>query len=142
MFAASYQGLYFYNPYNLFFEQIPGIITSCWSIIPFKESILAATSQGVFEINNFSAKLITKNFSLSIYQSTSDASRVYIGLTEGLSCIQYNSGTWNIIIPKYEIKEEVRDIIEDKFGFLWLNTTTSGIIRYDISELAISDIEI
>ncbi len=134
LFAATYQGLYYYDPEVFSFNPINGIFTSCWSIISYNEKIIAASSQGVFEINNFTARQITQNFSLSIHQSYSDPSKIYVGQTEGFSCLQYKNGNWNIIYPKYEIKDEIRAIIEDKQGFLWLNTSSSGIIKYDLSE--------
>jgi len=134
LYASSYQGLYYYNTNNLSFEQIPGIYTSCWSIIPFENSILAASSQGVFQITNFTAEQISQNFSLSILQSQSDPSKIFVGQTEGFSFLHFQNGSWNIIKPEYIINDEIRDLIEDKHGFLWLNTSSSGIIKYDLSE--------
>ncbi|MCD4679762.1 MAG: hypothetical protein K8S00_05180, partial [Bacteroidales bacterium] len=134
LYASSYQGLYYYKPNTLSFAQIPGIITSCWSIIPFGNSLLASSSQGVFQITNFTAKQISGNFSLSILQSKNDPSKIYVGHTEGFLYLKFHNGNWKLFKPKYEIEDEVREIIEDNHGFLWLNTSSSGIIKYDLSE--------
>lgn len=133
-YSATYQGLYYYDENILTFRHIPDIFTSCWSVIPFNEIILAASSQGVFQIKDLKAKQISNNFSLSISHSDIDPSTVYVGQTKGFSLLNYKDGKWMQIEPKYEIEDEIREIIQDNYGNLWLNTTSSGLIKYDLTE--------
>jgi len=134
LYAATYQGLYYYNPLVFSFEQIEGIFTSCWSIIPYNESIIAASSQGVFQVIDNTAKQITREFSLSVLNSGIDPSIIYVGQTEGFSFLQLQDDTWHTFEPGYNVNDEIRELIEDDHGFLWLNTSSSGIIKYDLSE--------
>ncbi len=134
LYVTTYQGLFFYSPSAFGFKAIPGINTACWSIIPFNKQLLVASSQGVFSVKNQRANPITQDFSFCLHQSKTEAEKIYIGLLEGIACLEMKNGKWDKTLLHGFPTEEVRQIFEDEEGFLWAGTSTKGIFRFSPGE--------
>ena len=130
LFVSTYQGLYYLNEKTDLFENITGINTACWAIINAGNSLLAASSQGVYQIENFKSKQLTQGFSLSLVSSQFSPLKVYIGKTDGLVSIEYKNGKWSDEEKIRRINNEVRELTEDSKGNLWFSTPSEGIFMY------------
>ncbi|MCX6225507.1 MAG: ATP-binding protein [Bacteroidia bacterium] len=129
LYVSTYQGLFFYDRQSFGFQPVPEIITACWSLVPFGNDLLAATSQGVFQISNQHAKMIREGFVLSLACSATDPSTVFIGETGGLAVMNNRNGSWK----SREIAgvvDEIHELLEDARGNIWGSTLTKGIFRY------------
>jgi len=114
----------------VYLKNIPGIITACWEIINAGNSLLAATSQGVFLIENFKSNRLTQGFSLSLVSSRFSPLKVYIGQTDGLVSIEFKNGKWSDAQKIRNINNEVRELTEDSKGNLWFSNPSEGIFMY------------
>ena len=121
--------------------------TQCWSLLKYtfpgtnNEVLLLGTQAGIYQIDKFNnitriddklqrTDLSIKSMSVFfLYPSKVNKSWVYIGEGNGLKIITNSSGTWANLIGIKDVKAEIRSIVEDKMGDVWLGTTYGGIFR-------------
>ena len=128
LYAATYQGLYFFDPQEYIFKPVIGINFSCWGIISYGDNLLAATSQGVFLVSGQKAGLIKDGFALSVIQSA-DPSVIYVGEMRGFYSLKKQGDKW--VNQKIGgTNEEIRELQLDSKGNIWGMTLTHGIFRY------------
>jgi signal transduction histidine kinase/ligand-binding sensor domain-containing protein len=129
LYAATYQGLFYYEESNFEFLPVPGILSSCWSMVPYNDFLLAGTSQGVYMIKNKKATLVKPGFSLSLTCSVRDPLLVYSGETRGLYTLKQTGNQWNS--KKIEgLEDDVRDLEPDNRGNLWGVSLSEGVFRF------------
>ncbi len=131
LMVATYQGLFRYQPETSDFYKIPGIYTACWSVVSAHGSLLAATSQGLYQIRNDQCSPLTEAFSLGIVQSLRDPFLFFIGQTDGLLKIRLENGR---VISQEKVPgiiHEIRQMAEDESGRLWVPGSRSGLLRID-----------
>jgi signal transduction histidine kinase/DNA-binding response OmpR family regulator len=137
LYAGTTRGLYYLSsPFTIFhskFRIFTGIPGSCWSILSTGDSLLAAADKGVFQIENNETKNIINNRSFVLYRSRKDKNRIWVGTKEGLVSLYRNNekSRWT---KEHEFEKptaEIRTIVEDPEGNLWLGTRTKGILKVD-----------
>jgi signal transduction histidine kinase/ligand-binding sensor domain-containing protein len=131
LYAATYQGLYYYDGKQDVFTSVPGITTACWSMVPVMNDLLAATSKGIFLVHDLTARLISQGFFLKLCRSRSKPSVIFAGETEGLHILEFRNGIWTDKGNVPGIDMEIREIVEDGTQNLWLNSPLENIVRYD-----------
>ena len=146
LFVATNIGAYFldYDENNLpIFRNIPIDNRLVWQIEEFKvpnsdeSKLLFATDYYVREyIPNKEPKLVSSiEYNCRfIYQSRFKNERLYVGYSPGLALIEFKNGKWIDKGKQYEISDEIRTIVEDEYGNLWLGTSLKGIIRINLDE--------
>jgi PAS domain S-box-containing protein len=115
------------------FQAVSGIAAQTWSLLSTGAALLAAASDGVYRIAE-RAKRISDVAAFTLYRSPTDSSRVYIGLQDGLGMLQLVKGRWRYAGRFPGIPEEVRSIVEDESGMLWLGTQFQGVLRVRLPE--------
>ncbi|MFZ4562546.1 MAG: sensor histidine kinase [Bacteroidales bacterium] len=133
LFVSTYQGLFYFDEKSFGFLPVPEIISACWAVVPFGSEILAATSQGVFMVSNFHARLVKDGFAMSLLNSASDPSTVFLGEMSGFYSLSNQNGSWKsrkLAGPD----EEINDLLQDAEGNIWGSTLTKGIFRYSPKE--------
>ena len=133
LYAATYQGLFVYAGQETGFQAVPGIIAACWNIVPFGNDLLAATSQGVFQVTGDKARRIREGFALSLTVSANDPGLVYGSETGRFWSMKQSGGAWK----SREIAasdDEIRKLMEDSEGNIWGTTLTKGLFRYRPTE--------
>lgn len=136
------------TPLNPRFQAIKGISTQTWALLSLKAAnrdslLLAATLDGVYEIKGESAVPIISSGSaliraLAMLRSQKTPDRVYVGHWDGLSALHYdsrNSHRWIDEGRIPDIDEEIRTIVENPDGSLWLGTNARGVLRVTFPEL-------
>jgi signal transduction histidine kinase/DNA-binding response OmpR family regulator len=96
--------------------------------------LLAATSDGVYRIEGHKAVVIRQSVAGSfaasvVYRSKRNPNRVFVGLFDGLSSLRLDRGKWVFEGRVGGIGYEVRTIVEDGDGRLWLGTAANGVLR-------------
>jgi signal transduction histidine kinase len=103
-----------------------------WYFLDFNngQSLLAGTQYGIYEIKNDNAvQIFEGSHSFKIYQSIKNPNRIYSSSLTDFISLRYEKGKW---IPegKWEgIEDDIREIIEEKNGEIWMATFGNGIIR-------------
>jgi signal transduction histidine kinase/DNA-binding response OmpR family regulator len=136
LYAGTSRGLFFLaSPHG--FRPAAGISSYCWYLLSINNSLLAATADGVFQVdskNNINHRVII-NPSYFLLQSKREPNRIWVGTMEGLVSLhltgENRNGKWKEEHQFENIMTQIRTIVEDKKGNLWLGTRTSGVLKVD-----------
>ncbi len=98
--------------------------------------LLAATGDGVFRIDGDKAIPIRESVAGSfqpavLHRSRRNPSRMFVGLFDGLASLRLDAGKWVFEGRVHGVSEEVRSVVEDDDGRVWLGTAASGVLRVD-----------
>ncbi|OFY86309.1 MAG: hypothetical protein A3F72_10910 [Bacteroidetes bacterium RIFCSPLOWO2_12_FULL_35_15] len=122
---------------KLIFKNIEGTYFEVWDFNQNKNQLLAATSDGVFEIANNKANRITKAYSNIIFNSVNSENRMYVGEKDGLKILEKNKSLkWEVKhfldFPTDDIVSIVEipnDSIDPKEVVLWMTTRNKGAMK-------------
>jgi len=130
LYVGTRNGLYLLES-PLKFRRISGISSSCWNLISIKDSLLAATSEGVFQISNKNniARTIIKDLSFVLLPSKQYSARIWCGTDKGLVALTQKNSRWVEGLRYKNINQSIRFIAEAKNGHLWLVTSRGGIVE-------------
>ncbi len=152
IFVGTWQGLFYHNfssekyiisddnfKTNIsHFESLKGNNDPTWDLLVIKnerdrskDKLLAATSGGVYEIDTFSAKLITSGSCTKLFRSKKNPSIIYVGSDDGIKCISINYSGDNLSFKNEKrvdgFEEKVVNFGEDNEGRIWIATEFSGV---------------
>jgi len=111
------------------FIPVEGIATQAWSMHSTASELLVATSAGVYAVNNGTSSRLTQSLSFFLYPSAKDPSRIYVGLGDGLGLLQKKGNEWVFSGQFQGLNEEIRTIVEDSEGDLWLGSQFHGLVH-------------
>ncbi len=146
LYSAAGQGVYLLQPKaagSAFpkFVKLPGLSSQTWDLLEFQDpagkrgpDLLAAASDGVFRIDGDKASVIVPSVSRSfnasaLLKSKTNATRVWVGLFDGVASLRYVDGRWENEGRIAGITEQVRSLVEGDGGVLWCGTQSSGLLR-------------
>ena len=118
------------------FRPVSGISGNCWDLLAAGNSLLAATSRGVFSVDEKRPhiarreSLTSESFVLAASRKT--PGRVWAGTADKLAVLHREKGRW---VTKHEInydQQDVHSMVEDDSGDLWLGTRTKGVLRLSV----------
>jgi DNA-binding response OmpR family regulator/signal transduction histidine kinase len=133
LYTGTSSGLYTLTPRGQF-RLVTGVTGNCWSMLSTGDSLLAATTYGVFQVDVIKniKKSIIDLYSFVLYRSEADAKRTWVGTWEGLISLYFKNGQWTKEFQFENINQDIRTIVEDKKGNLWLGTRTKGVVKVDV----------
>jgi signal transduction histidine kinase/DNA-binding response OmpR family regulator len=142
IYAGTTRGLYFLESSLPFpglgkFHLVPNMAANCWCVLSAGSSLLAATNDGIFLLKIQGKKhikqMIINTRSYVLHHSNIDNERIWVGTNQGLVSLHFNSknAQWKKEHDFPNITEEIRTIIEDKHGNLWLGTLAEGVLKVD-----------
>lgn len=130
LYVATFQGLYVLNEESRSFTAVPGIVSACWALLPLREGLLAATSQGVFMVNRSGSRPVAPGFSVSAVASGTDPGKIYLGQTGGLFRLEQSGQSWKMSgIPG--VDDEVDLLVCDSAGTIWGTSFGKGVFSFD-----------
>ncbi len=133
LYAGTSRGLYVLRAASRVFIPVPGISSSCWNLVSIADSILAATSEGVFQIEKDIRQKVIKDLSFVLLPSTRYPGSTWCGTKRGLVALTRESGRgkWKEEYRFEAIDQDIRAIVENKNGDLWLATSTGSVLKVD-----------
>lgn len=113
------------------FKPVAGIASHSWFLLNAGEHLLAATDEGVYQIQNERATLTKTSWpgAICLYRSQRDTTLVFAGLFEGLAALRLLDGAWRDLGRFQNLNEMVVSIAEAADGTLWLGTQYEGVLR-------------
>lgn len=110
------------------FEKIPDIDGQCFDFLNAGDAVIAATGDGIFEINERVRKLAGYR-SAVIKRSIANPNIALLGLKEGLAVIEKQNGRWidRGVMP--DIHEQIRTIEQTADGTWWLGSLNQTVMR-------------
>ncbi|MFC2141137.1 ATP-binding protein [Acidobacteriota bacterium] len=135
LYVGTLNGLYSLpSGDNSKFRPVTKVSGNCWALISIGNSILVATGDGIFQLENNTSYKIMENPSYVLAQSQLFPDRVWVGTAFGLASLySKTSGQWTMECHYENINEEIRSIVEDKKGNLWLGTLVKGVLKVNIN---------
>ncbi len=126
-------------PQQAVFIPVQGIQAQSWSLLAVRDALLVATPFGVYQITDDTAAFMKESVSggfaaLTLYRSSRDSSRVFIGLYDGLAVLRYEHGHWLDEGRVSGIHEPIWSIEENAQGQLWMGTESQGVLRVEFAE--------
>jgi signal transduction histidine kinase/DNA-binding response OmpR family regulator len=135
LYVGTTHGLYMLDsPSSTKFRHIPINCGQCWSLLSVNDHLLAASLYGVFQVeNNMKWRIIHPGTSLVLNRSKKNPNRVWVGTRTGLISLTWEkeNGQWKKENQFQDIVDEIRSIVEDHKGNLWLGTEVKGVIKVD-----------
>jgi signal transduction histidine kinase/DNA-binding response OmpR family regulator/ligand-binding sensor domain-containing protein len=131
LYAGTSRGLYVLRAASRVFMPVPGISSSCWGLVSIEDSILAATSEGVFQIEKDFQQKVIKNLSFVLLPSKRYPGRTWCGTNRGLAVLTREGGRWKEEYRFAAINQDIRAIVENKNGDLWLATSAGSVLKVD-----------
>jgi signal transduction histidine kinase/DNA-binding response OmpR family regulator len=132
LYVGTTSGLYVLGPASpLKFRPVPGVGLNCWSLLSIDNAVLAATSDGVFLLENDTKRMVMGGRTYVLRHSLQMPKHIWVGTALGLASLYLEGGRW-VEAHKFEnIDEEIRTVVEDEGGDLWLGTLTKGVLKVD-----------
>lgn len=120
------------------FVPVENIPYQSWQFATLAGKLLVATTDGVYEITGNRATNILPTLydidAASLLAVQQNSSRLFIGLFDGLATVTWNRNRWVWEGSIDEIDDEIRNIVQDKNGVLWLGTRSNGIYRMQYTD--------
>jgi hypothetical protein len=113
------------------FPTVSGIAAESWSLLSVNNTMLAATGDGVSGLRRPGNAVVSDSQSYFLYHSAG-FHPVYVGLNDGLALLQWKNGNWHFAGRIPGISGEVRSIVEDEEGVLWLGCSQQGVLRVKV----------
>ncbi len=137
LYAATEQGLSYYNPKLQVWENVDGILGQVWDLEIYQynyrnSALLIAGQAGIFVINPLKRRIEkvsdieTKHF----LTDKNEPRRVYISTSEGLKEMIYSYYQ----IQDTRLDEPLKRIVQLKDNQLWAETQYKGILKIDIEQ--------
>ncbi len=140
LYAASTAGIFLIDLKNPQltqprFVEIPNIAQEGWQFLKYKNNILVALTDGVYQVDGLSLKKLSSKWTgcYSIYNSSFYPNRIYVALETGFAVLDEINGIWIDRGKIAGVNTAIRNIAEDKFGNLWLGSSYDGV--YKVSNL-------
>ena len=133
LYVATYQGLFYFDAAEYHFRPVREIISSCWALCVVDNSLLAASSQGVFEIKGQRAMLIREGFAMSLAAANDLPGLVFLGEMRGLFMLKRQGSGWSV----QEAGGNNQGIVQlqpGPGGHVWGATLNKGVFRYSTGD--------
>ena len=111
------------------FQPIGGINAQSWNLLSTEAGLLAATTNGAYLIQGDDSRLISDLLFYTFCRSQLDSTLIYAGLVDGLARLRLNAGQWEFVDRIPGVTEEIRTIVEEANGTLWMGSHFSGAFR-------------
>lgn len=141
MFIATHTGLYCWEEENKAgtFQRVAGINTECWDLLPFNykgnSMLLIAGNNAVYQLDEkMNLEQLVSCLPWTFHKLKDDESTVFVGLDNGLMCMNYIEGSWKIQNNIGDVSNTIYCIAQSEEKRVWLGTLNNGVIRLDLQE--------
>jgi signal transduction histidine kinase/ligand-binding sensor domain-containing protein len=137
LYVGTYQGLFYLNETNPMprFELVKGGESECYDLHLIDNDLWAVSTNGVKMVIGSEAKLVLSKLCTQAYGSQKYPGIAYVSSQNGLAVLaKQPDGQWKSKGYIEGFEEDVRSILEDSAGELWMSLYDRGIARIDFSK--------
>lgn len=136
LFSATTQGVYKLRPgADAHFERVEGINGPTWGLASLQDSLLIANYQGVYVLKDKQLEKIPyTETALCFLVPKEYPNQLWVGIRSGILRLQLVNGKWTVGGTLPNIKDEVRTMVQDQAGDIWVGSNSTGIVRLRIKQ--------
>lgn len=131
IYVATSVGVFFIDDNRI--QNVKNIpVGQNWCFLPVLggKSLWVGTSMGIYEINGDQAiPLFYSGQTLKLYKSIKNPNRILCSGETYLFSVKYDDGKWIYEGQWAGINDDIRGIIEDDNGTIWLGTFRNGVVK-------------
>lgn len=103
---------------------------SVWSLLSADNALWIGSNQGVYRDVQGKIDVAMEGNARFLYHSQHHENLIWVGLENGLAALGKRNGQWQFLGQVDGISEEIRTIVEDQRGDVWLGTSAGdGFLR-------------
>lgn len=139
LYVGSDIGLFAGDPQLGTYKNILGVRAQIWQIQPYENGVLVAGGNNglyYYEPGQRPVNYLTDVAARSVLALRSDPSIIILGLYDGALVFRKTDRQFELITKIDDVEGDVRSIIEDGYGNVWLGTTMSGVYRLNSAGMA------
>ncbi|MFC5435105.1 diguanylate cyclase [Rhodanobacter umsongensis] len=113
------------------FIKVASIKGAVWSLLDGEHGLLIGAASGIYWLNGKLIGPLGPNDPLvtTMLRSRSDPTRIFLGTQSGLASLRWDGRGWLDEGAMKGVDDEIRSIVEDEGGQLWLGTWNSTILH-------------
>ncbi|MEO9079467.1 MAG: diguanylate cyclase [Rhodanobacter sp.] len=113
------------------FTLLPAIKGAAWTLLDSGHGLLVGTTEAIYSINDdqITVARSVDPLPVSMLRSRRDPERVFIGAQDGLASMRWDGHRWLDEGTISDFSDEIRSMLEDDKGQLWLGTWNSSVLR-------------
>jgi len=139
LYIGTSQGVYYRplnptHPTNNRFSQVEDFFGRCHAFEHIGNNLYASNSDGIFLVRNFQAQRDYLCYAYCIRQLRSHPNILLVGLDNGLEVLDITRRPFFSKGKIENLTDEIREILEDNQGRIWLTTSVNGIIRLTLND--------
>ena len=119
------------NPHT--FVQVEGIYNRCYSFRQIGDELIIANSDGIYGIHNKKAVNLYRGYAFSICRLSAYPNKLLVGSDNGVEILDISRRPFVSEGKIENLSNEIREIVEDAQGRIWLTTSFNGIVRLTFS---------
>lgn len=126
------------------FHKIDNLNLQAWGMLTTggertEKDIYSATARGIYKIDNQKAVKVYESTDVyTLYAYAKNPEYIFAGTHNGLLLLRKMPGKWETVYQFKEIKQQVRDIAEDRNGNIWFALNYRGFFK--IADTAIDQL--
>jgi signal transduction histidine kinase/DNA-binding response OmpR family regulator len=138
LYVGTTSGLYVLTSAGRF-RPVVGMSGNCWGLLDIGPAVLAATSDGIFQIEGLGregGRQIVDTPAYVLLHSGRQPRRVWAGSQQGLISLvadPHRPARWIEEGRPVSVEAEIRTMAEDRHGDLWLGTLAQGVMRLKLA---------
>ncbi|MBI3713241.1 MAG: diguanylate cyclase [Burkholderiales bacterium] len=149
MYAATTQGIFQMQAGpRASFQRILGTDGPSWQFLNWRDRILIANYQGVYQLKTSQSqstphstspqldKLLSIDSAFSLAISRRHPDLLLVGARHGIFIMRFRNDVWENLGSVAGVNEEIRTLLEDEQGRWWLGTNTAGTLRLSFPNMA------
>ncbi|WP_456424817.1 sensor histidine kinase [Rhodocaloribacter sp.] len=117
------------------FGPVTGVPRS-WTMASADSVLFVATDEGVYRVSGREGHSIETKARASTYvllKSEAHPALIYVGRRDGLELLRYTEAGWRLK-PVEGVEEDIRSMVEEEDGTLWIGTKHEGVLRLRFDE--------
>jgi signal transduction histidine kinase len=135
LYIGTSVGLSYLPPHARTINTIDKFADQVWSLYSINDEQLLGTNTSSYRLRDLTPELINNSGgSFTFLQSKQDDHRVFVGLRDGLQSLYQTKTGWKVEQQLKPIKGQVKNLIEDCAGRLWVQSNQAGVARIEFGK--------
>jgi diguanylate cyclase (GGDEF)-like protein len=116
------------------FTPVAGIDTQCYTLLPAAGTLLAATRDGILELDGNRKVLVDGDFAYHLAPARGNPNRVVVAYDNGVGVLEHGPRGWQVLARNREAGNVGVSVVDAGGGELWAGTESDGAYQLQLEE--------